>query len=158
MLVRFVGSEPHSWLRKDCEYVVLAVGAERGSGGHDQLTFMIHHQGDRGAFDWGWWSADLFEVASPELPSNWVFHQHHSGRFDLIPAAWCRPGHWEDLDPSEGDHRPGDVLAAASRRAWADYHSERDRILSEAGRPPGRRGLPGPSCSFRPPTHADESA
>lgn len=152
MLVRFIGSETHPWLVRNREYVVLALGADRGSG--DRFTFMIHHPEDRGAFDWGWWSGDLFEVVSPELPSSWIFDRHASGSIDLLPAAWCRPGQWDDLYPSAGDTRPADVLAAASRRAWADYHSERDRILAEAGRPPGQRTLPGPSCSCRP-KHSD---
>src|SRR3954451_14593881 len=105
-----------------------------------------------------WWSLDLFEITSPALPTNWVLHRHEGGEVDLLPAAWCRPGHWDDLDPSELDERPADVRAAATRRAWADYHSERDRILIEAGQEPGQQALPGPSCSFRPPPSQDDQA
>src|SRR4051812_42158066 len=154
MLVRYAGSKPHRHLVGDREYVVLAVGTDRKREG---ATVMIHEPDDGGAFDWAWWSLDLFEITSPALPTNWVLHRHEGGEVDLLPAAWCRPGHWDDLDPSELDERPADVRAAATRRAWADYHSERDRILAEAGREPGRRELPGPSCSFRPAAQDDQA-
>jgi hypothetical protein len=95
MLVRFVGSEPHSWLRKDCEYVVLAVGAERGSGGHDQLTFMIHHQGDRGAFDWlvvgrsirGCVAGVAEQLGLPSA-SQWPFRPHPG----CVVSTWALGG------------------------------------------------------------------
>ena len=149
MVVRYIGHEPHNWLVKAREYVVLAVSAT--PNGKDPLTFMLHHPDEGGAFDWGWWPTELFEIVSDDLPANWVYAHDQNG-FDLMPAAWRRPGHWNDLDPSELDARPRDVKAAAMRRAWADYRSERDAILAEAGRPSGHQGMPGPSCHFRPPT------
>jgi hypothetical protein len=155
MLVRYVGSEPHPWLVADREYVVLALGS---GDPHYSNIVMLHHPEDGGAFDWAWFPLDLFEITSADLPSNWVVHRHDDGSLDFLPAAWCRPGHWEDQDPSTTDPRPADVLAAATRRAWADYHSERDRILAEAGRPPGQHNLPGPSCAFRPPVGDGDGA
>ena len=154
MLLRYMGSEPHPHLVRDREYVVLAID----TGGKRGTTVMVHHPEDGGAFDWAWWPLDLFEVTSPTLPTNWVLHRHKDAEVALLPAAWCRSGHWDDLDPSELDERPADVRAAAARRAWADYHSERDRILVEAGQEPGQHALPGPSCSFRPPPSQDDQA
>ena len=146
MIVRYIGSESDSWLVRGAEYVVLAVSATPRAA--DPLTFMVHRP-DKGAWDWAWWPIELFEVVSNTLPSNWIYSHDEYG-FDLMPAAWRRPGHWDDLDPSELDSRPHDVQQAAMRRAWADYLSERDKILKEAGRPPGYQGLPRPSCAWRP--------
>jgi len=109
---------------------------------------------DDSAFDWGLWPTNLFEVVSPTLPSNWVYANDELGGFDLMPAAWLRAGHWDDLDPSELDRRSHEDQQAAIRRAWADHRTERDKILAGAGRPPGHQGIPGPSCYWRPPRNA----
>lgn len=148
MIVRYIGPEPHAWLRAGEDYVVLAVSASPRE--RDPLTLMIHHPDDGGAFDWGWWPNVIFEVISGAMPSSWVFANDRFGGFDLMPLAWLRPGHWDDLDPSDLDKRTPEVKQAATRRAWTDYRSERDQILAEAGRPPGHQGMPGPSCSWRP--------
>jgi hypothetical protein len=144
VVVRFKGPESHSWLRPGGEYVVLAVSVSLK--GPMPLTFMIHHPEDRGAWDWGWWEVSLFEIVDGDLPNNWSLGFDRFGGFDLMPAAWRRHGHWDDLDPSETDTRPPDVRRAATRRAWSDYRAERDRILAQAGRPAGYQGEPGPSC------------
>ena len=144
MVVRFKGTEPHRWLLPGDEYVVLAVLAEPKRP--KPLSLMVHHPEDSGPFDWAWWDADLFEIVSDDIPDSWTVGFDTSGFFDLLPAAWRRPGHWDDLDPSQADTRSSDVRRAAMRRAWSDYRAERDRILSQAGRPPGYQGDPGPSC------------
>jgi hypothetical protein len=143
VIVRYARSGPHGFLVERGEYVVLALSASYNA--KDPFTFMIHLPDDAGAFDWGWFPVEQFEIVLNALPGDWIYDQNQYG-FDLVPAAWRRTGHWDDLEPSELDRRPPDVKLAAMRRAWADYQRERDQILREAGRPPGYQGLPGPSC------------
>jgi hypothetical protein len=110
------------------EYVVLSV-LVTPSAAHP-LMFMLHRPDDL-ITDWAWYEAHAFEVLDETLPSNWIYSSHEDG-FSLLPPTWARPGHWDDL--------LNDTDAASRRRAWDDYHAERDLILSESGRPPGDRG------------------
>jgi len=110
------------------EYVVLTVMATPTAS--QPLMFMLH-RADEAVTDWAWYEAHAFEILDDALPSNWIYSAHGNG-FSLRPATWARPGHWDDL--------LNDTDAASRRRAWDDYHAERDLILSEAGRLPGHRG------------------
>ncbi len=101
--------------------------------------FMLHLP-DESITDWAWFEAKEFEVLDAALPSNWVYAPTESG-FELTPAAWTRPYHWDDLLNSDD--------RARVERAWADHRAERDLILAEAGRPPGREGS---IVICRPPT------
>ena len=147
VIVRYTGLGHGSWLRTGEEYVVLAVHASIRDV--NPLTFMVYVPDDS-AFDWGLWPTNLFEVLSPTLPSSWVYASDGIGGFDLMPAAWLRAGHWDDLDPSELDRRSPEEQQTAIRRAWADHRTERDKILAESGRPPGHQSISGPSCYSRP--------
>ena len=126
MIVRYIGETPQ--LVPGQEYVVLSLMVMPHS--RRPLMFMLHLPGER-VTDWAWYEADEFEVLDDTLPSNWIYSARESGFF-LEPAAWARPGHWDDLlnqaDPAD------------RRRAWADHRAERDLILAQAGRPPGREG------------------
>ena len=134
MIVRHVGERRRVVLGHGTEYVVLALKATRSA--HDPLMLMIYFP-NGSAFDWSWEPIDGFEVVSNALPKNWVYDQNEYG-FSLMPDAWRRPGHWDDLDRDEYDDR--------LTRAWDDYRRARDAILAEAGQESGHQGLPGPSC------------
>jgi hypothetical protein len=148
MIARYVGSRSPAGLEPGHRYVVLAVSSERTDAG-EMRSFLLHHPDDDLRRDWSWVAGELFQVVSTRIPGNWVFAKNPHG-FDFMPAAWRRAGHWDDLAPGETDARPDDVRVAATRRAWADYRSERDRILAEAGMPPGSERLPEPSYRRRP--------
>lgn len=108
------------------DYVVLSLLAPPNR----PVSLMVHLPGDH-ITDWAWGEASMFEVTDCTLPSNWVYSVRGDA-FSLEPAASTRKMHWDDL---LNDATPED-----RRRAWADHRSERDLILAEAGRPPGRRG------------------
>ena len=128
-----IESGRHPWLKRGETYVVLAIEtrAEAFPPRHGHVSLMIHLPDDDAATDWGWWSAELFEVVSGKTPSSWRARLD-GDRLTLMPAAWLRDLHWTDMDTSELDSRPEDVQAAAMRRAWSDYVAERDQILDEA--------------------------
>jgi hypothetical protein len=126
VIVRSLEKTP--WLVAGREYVVLSVMVTQTA--REPLMFMLHLP-DSLITDWGWFEAHAFEILDDTLPSNWIYSAEANG-FTLRPASWARPGHWDDL--------LNDTDAASRRRAWDDHHTERDLILSEAGRPPGSRG------------------
>jgi hypothetical protein len=125
VIVRYIGENREDMRGR--EFVVLSVMVT--PGGRMAVMFMLYCP--EAVADWAWYDANEFEVLDHALPSNWVYTADRSG-FSLRPAAWARPGHWDDL-LNEAD--PTD-----RQRAWTDHRTERDLILAEAGRPPGREG------------------
>jgi len=63
----------------------------------------------------------MFVTVSTRIPSNWVAQLWEGGSLHLAPAAWLKPGFWEDYF----DHQR-DGLAADTYRAEAEV------ILREA--------------------------
>jgi hypothetical protein len=125
VIVRYLGETRHSLVHGQ-DYVVLTILAEPNR----PVSFMVHLPGDR-ITDWAWDEAGTFEVIDGTLPSNWVYSVRGDA-LSLEPAAWTRKMHWDDL--------LNDASPADREQAWADHRTERDLILAEAGRPPGRRG------------------
>ena len=70
------------------------------------------------------------------MAPNWIFSATAHG-FYFEPAAWTRPGRWNDLFCDD---------RAAVERAWSDHRAERDLILAHAGRQPGGEGSIGKMC------------
>jgi hypothetical protein len=132
VVVRYLGAGTPS-LVTGREYVVLALDATPRSV--HPLMFMVHLP-DAPITDWAWYEIDQFEVLDHSLPGNWVYASSEHG-FSLQPAAWTRPAHWDDLFTDDRDR---------VERAWVEHRVERDRILQEACRPPGRQGSIGRIC------------
>ena len=126
MLVR-VSDESHAPVAGEHEYVVLGLLA--GGGVERPLSLMLFLPGAQ-ITDWAWYDRSLFEITDPSLPPSWVYLDHGES-FSLMPAAWTRPFFWDDMFSDD---------RAARGRAWSDYRAERDLMLGQAGRAPGRGG------------------
>jgi hypothetical protein len=68
-----------------------------------------------------WWPAEMFQTVDTDLPSNWTIQLWDDGSLHLAPAAWLRPGFWEEY----WDQRAGGAAADVFRR-------EAEIILREA--------------------------
>jgi hypothetical protein len=60
----------------------------------------------------------MFEVVSTKIPSVWTIASPAPGCLSLAPAAWQRPGFWEDYFEMEPE-------------AVKSFEEERQRIIDD---------------------------
>jgi hypothetical protein len=130
-MLAHVNDEDDAPVVGELEYVVLGLLVKDRP--EVAVTLMLFLPGKQ-VTDWGWYEQSRFEITNPSLPPNWVYWDHGAGSFSLMPGAWTRPGHWDDMFSEDRTVRD---------RAWSDYRAERDLILEHAGKPPGRGGSVG---------------
>lgn len=117
MRVRYKGSVPHSVsdqglesLNPEREYVVLEISTLPGRSSYFRIEVV---SGEAPAL----FDVRLFEVVSPQIPSNWGASLRDDGLLTVGPLPWRMPGFWE---------------AYLNREQWATeaYEEERLRVLA----------------------------
>jgi hypothetical protein len=99
------------------EYVVLSINADAHRGVTLQLVTRPNQNPSL-------WSADMFVVTDPRLPSNWRVQMEDG--MNLAPAAWQEPSFWEGFWEA-------DAVTPEERRAIrASYERGLAIILQEA--------------------------
>lgn len=102
-----------SWLTLGGEYPVLSIEVEADR--RVWLRIESDEAGTPALFD-----SEMFLTTSTGLASNWRARVGVGGSLELAPAAWLRPGFWEEFF----DREPEAVEA---------YEKERAVILAEDG-------------------------